>query len=107
VANERLIEVNQNDKGFYISFVVKNKDGSLFDLTGYAVKFNVADPKYTPVFSGDCEITDDVNGECRYLVIEGNLSNNGIFPAELELTLGGKIISSVKKMSLVIYEECG
>ena len=86
------VNVRKGDTGFDFTFTITDADGKKVDLSGSTVKFRVGHPGDTPIIDGDC--TDmSAEGTCVYTVQSGDLSEEGQFNAELEITTGSQIIT--------------
>ena len=84
----------RGDKGFDLEFTVQEADGTVFDLTGATVKFKMALPQNAQLkIDGLCTITDPLDGKCKYTIQDGDLDTSGTYVAELEITIGAKVIT--------------
>lgn len=91
-----IMYIPKGDKGFPLSFTIKDAIGGIYDFTGYTIKLKVwkqAQPG-TLLVNGGCDIDDEDAGTCHYDVAEGDFDSVGKFKAELELTAAGVIESS-------------
>jgi hypothetical protein len=64
------LQLERGDKGFYLSGVLKNNDGSVFNLTDYTLTFYAWEASHwqQPIVSGTCEVTSSTEGQWRYAV---------------------------------------
>jgi hypothetical protein len=63
------IEVYEDDYGYEINGQCKDKDGNVFDLTGYTVTVYVSEiGSTTKLFSIAATITDAANGKYKFTV---------------------------------------
>ena len=99
----------ENDHGFNLSFTVRNKsDGSVFDLTGYTIKFymklpSAAAPK---VNGGVCNPdAPPTLGTCKYPVQAADFDTIGSYNWELILTQAGAKVHARGNYNIVIKEE--
>jgi len=97
-----VIKVVQGDVGFDIEFVCKDKNGTVIDLTGGSVKFKMGHPGDTAKIDAACTLTDEANGECKYTTQDGDLDTCGIYDAELEITLGSKVLT-IRDIKIHVY----
>ena len=83
-------EVKKGNYGWQQQFTVKEKDGSVKDLTGYTVTLKVWSNS-TLKFSGECTLdADPTSGKCYYPVQNIDFNTAGSFLGELELTKAGE-----------------
>ncbi len=82
------LTVPKNDKGYYLSFTVKDSAGDAYNLTDYTIKLKVwsAGSPSTLIVDGTCSIVVAASGTCRYLVTATDFTVKGLYSAELELT---------------------
>jgi hypothetical protein len=80
--------VPKNDKGYYLSWTVKDSAGDAYNLTDYTIKLKVwsAGRPGTLIVDGTCNIVVAASGTCRYLVTATDFTLKGTHSAELELT---------------------
>lgn len=88
-----VINLTKSDKIIDLDFTVTDADGDVVDISGSTVAFRVAKPGNTPIISGACTGMN-VSGQCTYTIVAGDLSEEGIFDAELEITTGTQIITA-------------
>ncbi len=68
-----------------MSFVVKDSEGAVVNLTSYTV--NVIVSKTTAFyFSGECDLDDAVNGLCSYTPTDGQIDATGDYDIQLKIT---------------------
>ena len=80
----------RNDKGFAITFQVKDSSGTVVNITGATVKFKMRLSSATILkVDGTCTITDGPNGKCSYTVAATDFDTTGYYVAELEVTFSG------------------
>lgn len=77
--------LKRNDKGDVISFTCEDEIGSVVDLTGATVKFNMG-KKNKLITSGAAVITSAVGGVVQYTLTDSDTLVSGNFPAEFEVT---------------------
>jgi len=80
--------VPKNDKGYYLSWTVKDSAGDVYSLTDYTIKLKVwaAGRPGTLIVDGTCTPVVAASGTCRYLVTATDFTLKGTYSAELELT---------------------
>lgn len=85
------IVVPKHDYGYELEFHVLDDDDEAYDLTGYAITFNVWRPgaHKHPILEGTCSTVSALDGTCRYVVVEGDFDVAGDYLCELELTTTG------------------
>jgi len=95
------LEAKEGEYGFYWVFTILNADGTPKDLTGYTVQLRVQrEGENTDHFKKACEVIDEVNGKCRYLVEDGDFTE-GVYDAELVLTATG-VVERTKSFKIYI-----
>ena len=89
-------EVKKGNYGWQQQFTIKEKDGSVKDLTGYTVTLKVWKQNATSnKFSGTCTLdADPTTGICYYEVQEMDFDTLGSYLGELELTKTGEKIDA-------------
>ena len=95
-----------DDFGFTFTFNVKNNDNSVFDLTDHTAKFKAR--QYSSAVNqidGNCVITDAENGVCTYTLGTSDLTVEGRFSTELELTNGTTSIQTAKLGDMTVVED--
>ena len=80
-----------------ISFVVKDSEGTVINLTGYTVTLIVAKTS-TFYFSGECDLDDAANGECSYEPADGDFADEEEYNMQLKIT---------KSTTDVVYLDAG
>jgi len=79
--------VVKDDYGYTLNFVFKDDTGTVVDLSGLTVTFKMRLINSTTVFlSKTCVIDVAASGTCHYNVVDGDMSNAGIYTYELEAT---------------------
>ena len=95
----------RGDKGFDLEFTVQEADASAFDLTGATVKFKMAVSQSGSLkIDGPCTITDPLQGKCKYTIGDTDLDTAGQYVAELEITIGAKIVTITDILVKVIKD---
>ena len=81
------MDVTQNNYGYDITFTVKKADGTAENLAGIsAIKYQVVDvDTFRNILDGACVISDAVNGECKYTVLQGDFAKAGNFSGSLQI----------------------
>jgi hypothetical protein len=90
------IYIPKGDKGYPLSFAIKDSDGDEYSLVGFTIKLKVwkhGQPE-TLLVDGTCETDDEDAGICHYNIASGDFNSVGVFKAELELTKTGNIEST-------------
>lgn len=81
-------DLNEDDIGQTLQFVVREFDESLVDLTGGTVTFKIKRINETlNKISAVCTLDDPTDGECSYATISGDLDEAGVYDSELQVVL--------------------
>lgn len=84
-----------NDAGTVYTFVVRNDDDSLVDLTTATVTFKMKKTNTsTNKVSTACAVTVPLEGKCTYTVSSGDFDTAGVYDAELQV-VDGALTSTV------------
>jgi hypothetical protein len=80
------------------------------DLSNGSVFFNLAtnDSNYTTVFSGTCNITGSIAGECEYRWTAANTNRSGLYLGEFEVVYNDGNITTLPpdhSLYINIYED--
>ena len=79
------IELVQNDTLPLLEFTIE-KNGAVFNLTGYSVKFSMMNQDGVVVVDKQpCTIVSAANGTCTYQLKSSETANPGKFRAELSV----------------------
>ena len=94
-----------NDKGFNLSFSVKDSDGDAYPLTNYTVTLKVwkAGIPGTLIVNEACNVTNATLGTCTYTVNAADFASIADYKMELELTKSG-VIESTENYDLKVEE---
>ena len=85
-----VIKRKQGDTGPDIVATLKNGDGTVANLTGATVKFNLRGPTGTLVVDhATATVLDAANGRVKYAIQSGNLAALGAHRMEWEVAFGG------------------
>lgn len=100
------IELTRNDKLYHINFTIKEPNSvDPFVLTGSTILFKMWNNPHRSQVNDSCEIVDDLNGECRYLLKDGDLSVSGEFDAELEITFPGGERRTIRDLKIIVHDD--
>jgi hypothetical protein len=99
------LTIPQGDFGFYLNFTIKKADGTVYNLTGYTITFNVwrKGDKTSKYVTGACTIVQADGGTCRYLVVANDFATAGKYRSELQLTKSG-VQESTEAFDIVVSE---
>ena len=103
--NMASVNVIKNDFGFDFSFTVTDSNDNVVDLSASNVAFRLGKPGETPLISGACTGMS-VSGTCAYSVQDGDLSTEGIYKGELEITTGSQKLT-VGNIEVRVGDELG
>jgi len=94
----KLPTFRQNEFGFDISFTAYFNDGSIVDLTGKDVKFQVTNINTnTKKIDGTCALdVDPTTGKCIYTIVSTDFDTIGLYEAELEISEVGVDNNKIK-----------
>ncbi len=88
------IEVTAGDSGYDINFTLQNANETAFDLSGGAIVFNAQlEGSATVSVTGSGTIVSALDGTCKYTPAVGNFATPGRYYAELQVTIGSKIVT--------------
>lgn len=77
----------QGDFGFPINFVIYNPDGTVLNLTGATITFQMRGITATTLkINSACTIVDAINGKCKYTVLTTDFNTAGQYFARLVVT---------------------
>jgi hypothetical protein len=96
----------QGDYGWDIVFAVRYNNDAIVDLTGATVKFKMkaVDASVLKV-NGTCTLTTPASGLCKYTLVAADLDTVGNYEAELEVTLTGPKVHTVKFGKVQVIED--
>jgi hypothetical protein len=79
------MEITQGNYGYEITFTVRKSDNTPENLAGIeGVKFQVVDSEtYRNIVNGSCVITNPAQGQCKYIVQQGDFAKAGNFVGSL------------------------
>jgi len=98
-----VIRMKRNDTLPSLEATLKYSDGTAIDLTGATVKFYMAKPDGTVVINATATIVDAVNGKVRYEWQQGDLSEEGRYHAEFEITFpNGDVLTAPSQGYFII-----
>ena len=99
------IRIPKSDKGFNLTFTIKDSSGTVYNLVGYTVTLKawVAGSSGSLVVDAACTITDAGAGACYYAVTAGDFATAQTLSAELELTKTG-VIESTESFKIEVTE---
>src|SRR3990172_8035748 len=82
----------EDDVGGALTFVIRQLDDTLVDITGAIILFKVKQINIsTNQINSACSLTIPDEGECEYTFLSGDLDTEGVFDAELQITLGSEV----------------
>ncbi len=86
-------DLQQNDVGQILNFIIRQFNDDLVDLSGGAVQFKMKQINVTTnKVDATCTLAGDpTTGQCSYTTLSGDLNTNGVFDGELEVTIGTTI----------------
>jgi len=88
------ITAYEGDYGYDLQFTITDVDGDPVNLSGGTVKFKMAQPSAsTLTVDGTCTITSATAGQCAYTTVDGDFDTANDYEAELEITVGSKVIT--------------
>lgn len=96
MAQEKYIQVTQNDIKEYLNFTLQNSAGTATDITGYsAVNLLVQRPgESTLKFTGTMEVVSATAGTVKYLIASGDFDKVGKYFASIKVTFtNGQILT--------------
>lgn len=93
------LTIPRGDKGFRLSFTVKDADGDAYTLTGYTINMKVwrKGNSGTVLLTATCTIDEAASGTCYYDTQAADFTTTcpeGDYVIELELTKTGYIEST-------------
>ena len=85
------LTIQRSDYGFYVQGAITNADGSVFNLTGYAVTFNAWEMGNWghPLVSASADLVVATQGTWKYLVVENDFINAGEYLVSVRATKAG------------------
>ena len=85
-------DLNANDAGLVLEFVIRKFDDNFVDITGGTIRFKVKQINTTVnKINTICTITTPLQGRCKYTTISTDLNTTGVYDGELEVTIGSQI----------------
>ena len=99
------IYIPKGDKGFNLSFTIRDSNGNAYDISTYTVTLKLWRKGLpgTVVQSGACVIVSGPAGTCTYAVTDSSFTSVGELVAELELTKTG-VIESTQSFTIEVTE---
>lgn len=99
------VTVPRGDKGFNLSFTVKDASSSAYSLSGYTVKLKAWTPGSTSslAVNASCSVDSSAAGTCHYVVQSGDFDSVIRYHAELELTKAS-VAESTQPFTITVTE---
>jgi hypothetical protein len=99
------LTISKGDKGYNLAFTITDDLGVAKNLTGYTITLKMWRPGVPSplLISGACVIDVAASGTCYYVLAAADTAATGRYLAELELTAGG-VIESTVAFSIIIEE---
>lgn len=91
-------------------FSLARPDGSVPDLSGATVKFIIESPTGTVTNTDhqECTVTDEAAGEGYYQFVDGDLSEDGTYTCDLEITYAnGEVETAPQPIQIVARPQAG
>lgn len=85
------LTIQRSDYGFYVSGVLTNADGSVFNLTGYGLTFKAWEQGNWehPLVDATAEVVTATQGTWRYLVIQNDFITDKEYYVTVRATKSG------------------
>lgn len=100
------VTLTKGDKGFDLTFNVKDDDDAAVNLSGSTIKFKMEKPgDSTSQIDGSCVITDASGGVCTYTIGATDLSTVGTYNGELEISFSADHIVTVRNIVVIVKGE--
>jgi len=98
-----VIRLKKNDTQPAIEAALEYEDGTPIDLTGASVRFIMAKTDGTVVVNANATIVDATAGKVRYEWQQGDLSEEGRYNAEFEVTFpNGDVLTAPSQGYFII-----
>lgn len=99
------IKVVKSDKLYDINFTLQDANGAAFDLTSGTLLLKVQKEDVSTVkFSGSMTIVSAAAGTCKYTVQATDFDEAGNYHAEIEVTIGTKVVTFTNIRIMVLAE---
>lgn len=97
MANSTWCFVQDTTRPYFAIQILKQKDGSVVDLTTATVAFYFrhVNENQAKVSAGSCNVTDAANGKVEYRWTTGDLAVPGLYNAEFRITFGDNTSQSI------------